>query len=340
MALKTALQPVTVASILVEGTALLVRHGVETARLDAERLVAHCLQTTRLDLYKRATQPLTETQDHRIRSVFERRAKREPLQYIIGDQEFWGHDFIVTPGVFIPRPETEGLIEEAIAWIDQNRGEGEPLIVLDLCTGSGCIAITVAKHAPSARLYATDRSPQALGLAQANARKHGLSKRITFLCGDLFEPLMIFGLEGRVDLILSNPPYIPTDLIQDLPPEVSLYEPREALDGGRDGLETIRRLIIQAPSYLSSRGRLLLEIGDQQAAPLTRWFQDRCPKATLEFRRDLAGTQRIACIRFSDGLALPRPVAIQGATGTAARGVGTSEDPSSFCRTGHHISMA
>ncbi|HXC61937.1 MAG TPA: HemK/PrmC family methyltransferase, partial [Nitrospiria bacterium] len=169
---------------------------------------------------------------------------------------------------------------------------------LDLCTGSGCIAITVAKYAVSARLYATDLSLQALGLAQANARKHDLGKRITFLCGDLFEPLMTLGLEGRADLILSNPPYIPTDLIQGLQPEVSLYEPRQALDGGQDGLEIIRRLIIQAPSYLSSRGRLLLEIGDQQAEPLTQWLQDLYPKAVLDFRLDLAGIKRVACIDF------------------------------------------
>jgi len=299
MAFKTALQPVTVASILAEGAALLARHGVETARLDAERLIAHSLQTTRLDLCKRATQTLTESQERRIRSVFERRLKREPLQYIVGDQEFLGRDFTVAPGVFIPRPETEGLIEEAIVRLNQECGEGKPPpIILDLCTGSGCIAISVAKHAPSARLYATDRSPQALELAQANARRHGLSNRITFLCGDLFEPLMTSGLEGRVDLILSNPPYIPTDLIQGLQPEISLYEPREALDGGPDGLETIRRLIIQAPSYLSSQGRLLLEIGDQQAMPLTPWLQERYPKATLEFRRDLAGIKRVACIYF------------------------------------------
>lgn len=298
MAFKTALQPVTVASILAEGAALLARHGVETARLDAERLVAHCLQTTRLDLYKRATQTLTETEVHRIRSVFERRAKREPLQYIIGDQEFWGFEFIVAPGVFIPRPETERLVEKAIAWLDQERDEGELRIILDLCTGSGCVAISIAKHAPSARLYATDLSPAALELAQANARRHGLGKRITFLCGDLFEPLMTFGLEGRIDLILSNPPYVPTGLIQGLQPEVSLYEPKEALDGGPDGLETIRRLIIQAHSYLSSRGRLLLEIGDQQAAPLTRWLKDHYPEAHLEFRLDLAGIKRVACIYF------------------------------------------
>ncbi len=298
MAFKTALQPVTVASILAEGAALLARHGVETARLDAERLVALCLKTTRLDLYKRATQTLTETQEHRIRSVFERRVKREPLQYIIRYQEFWGLEFIVAPGVFIPRPETEGLIEEAIAWLDQERGEGEPRIILDLCTGSGCIAISVAKRAPLARLYATDRSPQALELAQANARRHGLGEQITFLCGDLFEPLMTFGLEGQVDLILSNPPYVPTSLIQGLQPEVSLYEPREALDGGPDGLETIRRLLIQAPLYLSSRGRLLLEIGDQQAAPLTRWLQDHNPDACVEFRQDLGGIKRVASIRF------------------------------------------
>jgi release factor glutamine methyltransferase len=298
MVLKTALQPATVASILVEGTNLLARQGVETACLDAERLIAHCLKTTRLDLYTRMTQTLIKSQEQLIRSVFKRRVKREPLQYIIGEQEFWSGDFIVTPDVFIPRPETEGLIEEAIAWSDRQQGEREPATILDLCTGSGCIAITLAKHAPSSSLYALDCSSQALEIAQANAKRHGLCERITFLCGDLFEPLATLELEGRVDLILSNPPYIPAGMIQGLQPEVSLYEPREALDGGPDGFEIVRRIIVQAPSYLSSRGRLLLEIGDQQAAPLTQWFHEKFPDAHLEFRLDLSGIQRVACIDF------------------------------------------
>ena len=298
MSFKTALQLPTVASILVEGTDLLAQHGIENACLDAERLIAHCLKTTRLDLYKKMTQILTESYEKQIRSVFERRIKREPLQYILEDQEFWGENFIVTPGVFIPRPETEGLIEEALAWFDQWQEERELANVLDLCTGSGCIAITLAKNVPANRFYAVDRSSRALEVARANAKRHDLAERITFLCGDLFEPLQILGLEGQVDLILSNPPYIPTGLIQGLQPEVSLYEPREALDGGSDGLEIVHRIITQASAYLSSRGRLLIEIGDRQAVPLTRWFQEKFPDARLEFRLDLAGIQRMACIDF------------------------------------------
>jgi release factor glutamine methyltransferase len=300
MVFKTDLQPATVASILGEGKDLLARHGVETACLDAERLIAHCLKTTRLDLYKRMTQTLINSQEQLIRSVFERRVKREPLQYIIGDEEFWTGDFIVTPGVFIPRPETEGLIQEAIDWFDLQQDEKEPATILDLCTGSGCIAITLAKHAPSFSFYALDCSSRALEIARANAQRHGLNERITFLYGDLFEPLATLGLERRVDLIVSNPPYIPSGLIKDLQPEVSLYEPREALDGGPDGLEIVRRIIVQAPSYLSSRGKLLLEIGDQQAVPLTQWFQEKFPDAHLEFRFDLAGIQRVACIDFAE----------------------------------------
>jgi release factor glutamine methyltransferase len=245
MVFKTALQPVTVASILGEGTDLLARYGVETACLDAERLTAHCLKTTRLDLYKRMTQTLIKSQEQLIRSVFERRAKREPLQYIIGDQEFWSGDFIVTPGVFIPRPETEGLIEEAMAWADQQQDGREPATILDLCTGSGCIAITLAKHVIASRLYAVDSSSRALEIARANAKRHGLGERIIFLCGDLFEPLATLGLEGRVDLILSNPPYIPSGLIKDLQPEVSLYE-HEAQTEAQDGLEIVRRIIVRA----------------------------------------------------------------------------------------------
>jgi release factor glutamine methyltransferase len=298
MAVGAVFRPVTIASSLTEGAALLTRRGIETARLDAEQLVAHCLQVSRLDLYLRGDQTLTDEQVDEIQSAFGRRAIREPLQYIIGDQEFWGHRFIVSPGVFIPRPETEMLIEEAIAWLDQRRDERGPLTILDLCTGSGCIAISVAKHAPAARLYATDCSPRALETARANVRRYGLSEQITFLCGDLFEPLTALRLGGRVDLILANPPYVPTASIQDLQPEVSLYEPTEALDGGSDGLECIRRLLTKAPVYLTNRGVLFLEIGDRQAVSLTQWLKNHYPDAAIEFRLDLAGIQRVACVRF------------------------------------------
>jgi len=298
MVVDTGFRPVTIASSLAEGAAFLTRHGIESARLNAEQLVAHCLQVSRLALYLKGPQTLTDGQVKDIQSAFGRRAKREPLQYIIGDQEFWGRRYIVTPGVFIPRPETEILVEETIRWLDQSQGERGPLTILDLCTGSGCIAISIAKYTPSARLYATDCSSRALEVARLNAGQHGLSDQVAFLRGDLFEPLMALGLEGRVDLILSNPPYVPKGSIRDLDPEVSLYEPREGLEGGADGLDCIRRLLTQAPVYLSNQGMVFLEIGDRQAVPLIQWLREHYPNAVVEFRLDLAGIQRVACIRF------------------------------------------
>ena len=184
--------------------------------------------------------------------LIERRAQREPLQYITGRQEFWGLDFMVTPDVLIPRPETELIVETALAAC-QDRSR--PLTIIDLCTGSGCIAISLAKELPAARIFATDTSAKALAVARENARRHGVSDRIRFLEGDLFGPLEELDLQGQVDIIVSNPPYVPSGDRPALQPEVRDYEPELALFAGPEGTEIHRRIIGTAPRFLKKNGR-------------------------------------------------------------------------------------
>jgi len=250
---------------LIEATmARLQAAGIAQARWDAELLVAHGLKESRLMLYAHPERGVDEESEAALLSLVGRRVNREPLQHLIGLQEFWGLAFNVGRDVFIPRPETELLIEAALAsqeiWLKQ----ASP-IVADIGTGSGCLAVALAKELPQAQIYATDLSSEALVTAEENAKAHGVSRRIRFLAGDLYEPLKRQGLAGQIDLIVSNPPYIPRASLAQLQPEVRDYEPRMALDGGLDGLSVYRRLLAEAPALLAPRGVMILELGHGQA---------------------------------------------------------------------------
>ena len=250
---------------LIEATmARLQAAGIAQARWDAELLVAHGLKESRLMLYAHPERGVDEESEAALLSLVGRRASREPLQHLIGLQEFWGLAFNVGRDVFIPRPETELLIEAALAsqeiWLKQ----ASP-IVADIGTGSGCLAVALAKELPQAQIYATDLSSEALVTAEENAKAHGVSRRIRFLAGDLYEPLKRQGLAGQIDLIVSNPPYIPRASLAQLQPEVRDYEPRMALDGGLDGLSVYRRLLAEAPALLTPQGVMILELGHGQA---------------------------------------------------------------------------
>jgi release factor glutamine methyltransferase len=247
-------------ALLETATDYLVEKGIENARLNAEVLLAHQLHVKRISLYLNFDQPLTEEEVSGYRNLIRRRLKREPLQYITGNQEFWSLAFSVNPHVLIPRPETEILVEQAIT-LAGTFPEG-PLHILDLGTGSGIISVTLAKEIPQSRVFATDVSGDALGVASVNAREHGVSDRIAFLQGDLFEPLA--RRKPGFHLIASNPPYVCTHEIQGLLPEVALYEPKKALDGGADGMHYLRRIIHQAPLFLCPGGWLLLEMSPHQ----------------------------------------------------------------------------
>jgi len=254
----------TVKALIETTTARFQAAGIAQARWDAELLVAHGLKESRLMLYAHPERGVDEESEAALLSLVGRRASREPLQHLIGLQEFWGLAFNVGRDVFIPRPETELLIEAALAsqeiWLKQ----ASP-IVADIGTGSGCLAVALAKELPQAQIYATDLSSEALVTAEENAKAHGVSRRIRFLAGDLYEPLKRQGLAGQIDLIVSNPPYIPRASLAQLQPEVRDYEPRMALDGGLDGLSVYRRLLAEAPALLTPQGVMILELGYGQA---------------------------------------------------------------------------
>ncbi len=253
--------PQTVGTVLQLATALLSQAGIATARLDAEVLLACACDVGRAALYARWRDPVPELAFHRFTSMLRRRGQREPLQYIIGHQEFWSLDFTVTSDVLIPRPETELLVELTLGKLSQpsESGAGVSARICDLGTGSGCIAVALARELPSAEVYALDISAAALAVARMNAHRHGVDARVQLILSDGFS-----ALRGcRFDAIVCNPPYVCTGALAGAQPELS-WEPRQALDGGEDGLAVIEPIVAQAPAYLKEGGWLLMEIGAEQ----------------------------------------------------------------------------
>jgi release factor glutamine methyltransferase len=239
-----------------------------------------------------------ESLDEAQRTLFEdavnRRARREPLQYITGKQEFWGLDFSVTPDVLIPRPETELVVEAALKIIQT---AGRQVTIVDLCVGSGCIAVSLAMETGAAHIFAADKSDRALAVARENARKHGVSDRIRFLEGDLFRPLAELDLQGMVDLIVSNPPYVRSGDLAALQPEVRDFEPALALIAGPEGTEIQQRIIVTAPEFLKIHGALIMEMGQGQSDSLMRMVKDAGQYEMPEIVKDLAGIERVIVAR-------------------------------------------
>lgn len=238
----------------------LADRGVENARLEAEWMLCDVTGLDRMGLYLNFERPLNEAELAAYRAMVARRARREPLQHILGSQEFHGLEFEVTSDVLIPRHDTETLIAEALRLMPGARS------VLDIGTGSGCIAVTLAKELPAAAVTATDLSEAALAVARRNAERNGVT--IEFLAGSLLEPVA----GRRFDLIVSNPPYIPSADIEGLEPEVRDYEPRGALDGGADGLDAYCELIPAALNCLNPGGWLLVEVGIGQSEAVRELF--------------------------------------------------------------------
>ncbi|MBI5443468.1 MAG: peptide chain release factor N(5)-glutamine methyltransferase, partial [Deltaproteobacteria bacterium] len=220
----------------------LAKKGVPSARLEAEVLLAHALGVRRIELYLQFDKPLAEAEVDRFRDFTRRRARREPSAYITGVREFWSLELRVDPSVLVPRPETEVLVEATLARLDEG-----PRTILDVGTGSGAIALGLLSERPAWRAVGVDASAGALAVSAANAERLGLSARFEARSGDLFSAVA----GERFDAVVSNPPYIPSRVIEGLEPEVSRYEPREALNGGPDGLEAIRRLVAGGPEHLA-----------------------------------------------------------------------------------------
>lgn len=263
--------------------------GIPTARLDAELLLRHILGKDRAWIITHGNDSLDEGQNAFFEETVRRRATREPLQYIIGKQEFWGLDFIVTPNVLIPRPETELVVEAAIKAAE---GYASPIII-DLCTGSGCIAVSLAKELPKGRIFAMDQSEKALEVARRNAQNHDVSDRIRFLEGDLFGPLTELDVRSKVDIITANPPYVKSGDLDGLQSEVRDYEPEMALVAGPEGTEIAERLIRTATEYLRENGVLIMEMGLGQAESLMRMVGETGAYKAPEVLKDLAGIERV-----------------------------------------------
>ncbi|HSF18466.1 MAG TPA: peptide chain release factor N(5)-glutamine methyltransferase [Vicinamibacteria bacterium] len=275
--------------LIERGAAELSVAGIRDARFESELLLRHALGCSRERLLARWRDPVSAEGAGLFFQLVERRRGRVPIQHLLGNQEFYGLSFRITPAVLIPRPETEGVVDEALTEL---AGRERPRIV-DVGCGSGCIAIALARAIPDAEVFAVDASPAALAVARENAQRHDLGRRIVFLHGDLVEPVRG---DAPFDAIVSNPPYIADDEMEELEPEVSEHEPRMALAGGADGLEVIERLIPRTRDVLAPGGVLVLEIAKGQ----DRRVEEIVERAGLEMQRiasDLAGIPRIVVAR-------------------------------------------
>lgn len=288
-----------VEACLNSGALLLEQAGIETARLDAECLLAEVLAVPRLAFLSAPHQRLSPEAFGRFLRLLQRRERREPLAYVVGRREFWSLPLAVGPGVLIPRPDTETLVEATLTLWRRESGvepgapaaSGRPAIV-ELCTGSGAVAIALARELPRASIAATDIAWRALRVARANAEAQGVADRIRWCRGDLWEALDGEGLEGPADLVVANPPYIPSGDIARLMPEVQ-WEPRLALDGGPDGLGVIRAIIRTTPPRLRPGGFLLLEAGAEQAGAVSDLLAASGQFAPARVFLDLAGRPRV-----------------------------------------------
>lgn len=260
--------------------------GAEFPRLDAEVLLAHCQGCRRIELYTRYEETASEGVRTRFRELVRKRVEGCPVAYLVGRKEFFSLELEVNPAVLIPRPDTETLVTECLR---SAKPMPEPAI-LDVGTGSGNIAIAVAKQHPGAKVTAIDLSPEALAVAQRNAKRHGVAERVRFVQADLLAPL---GAEDRFDFILSNPPYIAEVDWGKLPIGVRDYEPKLALDGGPGGYRVVERFIAQAPKHLKPCGQLIVEIGAPQEEPVRGFIQSQPGFELAPTIRDTAGHPRV-----------------------------------------------
>jgi release factor glutamine methyltransferase len=280
----------TIKSALQTARELLAGHGVETPSLDTEVLLAHVTGLDRAGLYRRWESLLAEEEEDRFFALTGRRLSGEPVAYLTGSKEFMGLEFEVDHRVLIPRPETELLVETALKILPPAP------VIIDVGTGSGAIAISLAFYRPQAVVYACDLAPEALAVARSNAVRHGVASRVFFFRGDLLKPLAGRLPAGGADLVAANLPYITSQDLPGLPREVRLFEPLPALDGGADGLELYRRLVRAAPDFLQRGGWLLMESGDGLAYKMAGLLV-RLQWETVVLK-DLAGHDRlVAAVR-------------------------------------------
>ncbi|NOY89677.1 MAG: peptide chain release factor N(5)-glutamine methyltransferase [Deltaproteobacteria bacterium] len=262
------------------------KRGVDSPRLDAELLLAEVLGLSRVQLYLDLDRPLAGEELEGFREMVARRRRREPVAYILGRRGFYGRDFHVGPAVLVPRPDTEALIERALRLLDE-QSEAQ---LLDLCTGSGALGVTLAAERPGCRVDVADLSAEALAMARLNAEALGVAARMRFFEGDLCAPLEG---QGPYELVVVNPPYIPAEELGSLMPEVSEYEPRVALEAAEGGLAFYRRLALELPGFLSPGGHVLMEVGQGQAGWVMAHFESTLGFSELACHRDFGGVERV-----------------------------------------------
>ena len=268
--------------------------GIPDPRLEAEVMVMNLMKMARQDIYANQEVEVGPQREQELAGTVERRLKREPLAYILGYREFYGINLVVTPSVLVPRPETESLVEHALFMALMGM-EAAELVIVDVGTGCGAIAINLAIHLPHARIYAFDISDDALDVASYNIRAHNVADRVTLDKGDLLGPL-----PEPVDLIVANLPYIPTSRIATLQPEVQ-WEPRHALDGGPDGLDLVNRLLAQAPSKVKDQATVLLELDPEQVPAVVEAARRHFPEAAVSVEQDLGRNDRVFVISQGGG---------------------------------------
>lgn len=284
----------TRAGLLAEGAELLSDRGIPEARREAFWIMEEALALSRLEICVHGEAEVPFEERVRFGWLCRRRAGHEPLQYILRSQEFCGLEFAVGPGVLIPREETALVVEEVLAHAAYL--PGRPWIA-DIGTGSGCVAVAVARSLPTATVFAVDLSEAALAYARENAARHRVEDRVVFFQGDALEPLRAEGVAGKLAAIASNPPYIQTGEMATLQPEVRDFEPSTALDGGSDGLDLHRRLIHESWNFLEPGGVLTMELGQGQAPGLTRTVEAIHGTRVTCLIPDGAGIDRVVCVR-------------------------------------------
>jgi release factor glutamine methyltransferase len=288
----------TLFEVLKGSADVLKNQRVENPRLNAELLLTQCLGLSRETLYANLRREIQTEEKQALDELLRRRMAGEPLQYLLGHQEFWTVDLKVDSRVLIPRPETEVLVDQALSILATPSGRVPR--VLDIGTGSGAIVIALTKEIGEIFAVATDISQEALQVAKENARKAGVGQRIRFVRGDLLHPFRSL-TDGVFDLILSNPPYICRSDIEGLTREVKDHEPRLALDGGEDGLDFYRQMSRQVPSYLREGGWLLVEIGQGQETEISVLLEQSGCFSAPELVRDLSGIERVIKVQKAEG---------------------------------------
>lgn len=283
----------TVGEVLSAARKFLSEKETPEARLQAEQLLAHSLNLTRFDLYTQYDRPLNKEERDRYRRLLKERSNGRPLQHLTGRQAFRRLTLKMAPGVFIPRPETEILVETILSGL----GKGGPPKILEIGTGSGAICVSLAVEVPGSRIWTVDISEPALDLARANAESHGVGERITFCRGDLFAPID----EGlRFDALAANPPYVPSGELARLATEVRDHDPREALDGGELGLDFFKRISAGAPTFLRPGGLIAFEVGIGQA-PAVAAILGSSGFGDIAVTKDYAGIERVITGRLTNG---------------------------------------